>query len=56
MKWSRAHFESITTQLKAKTDQLHRVEQKSMNGYEHAPVISLRREVNELLVKEVKMW
>jgi hypothetical protein len=56
MKWSRAHFKSITTQLKAKRDQLHRVEQKSMNGYEHAPVISLRREVNELLVKEEKMW
>jgi hypothetical protein len=55
-KWSRDHFGNITRQLKEKTEQLRKAEDESMVGQGHDTVISLRKEVQILLVQEEKMW
>ena len=55
-KWSKTQFGNIIRQLKEKTEQLKRAEEESMMGQGHDTVISLRREVQALLVKEEKMW
>uniref|UniRef100_A0A2N9GD20 RNase H type-1 domain-containing protein n=1 Tax=Fagus sylvatica TaxID=28930 RepID=A0A2N9GD20_FAGSY len=55
-KWCRAHFGNITKLLKEKTDQLRQAEMDSTLGFGHDLVISIHREVNELLLKEEKMW
>jgi hypothetical protein len=53
-KW--VQFGNVTQQLKEKTDQLHRVEERSVLGHGHDSVISIRKEVQELLIREEKMW
>ena len=55
-KWSRAQFGNITKLLKEKTEQLRQAEADSTLSFGHDLVISIRREVNELLLKEEKMW
>uniref|UniRef100_A0A2N9FKU0 Uncharacterized protein n=1 Tax=Fagus sylvatica TaxID=28930 RepID=A0A2N9FKU0_FAGSY len=53
-KW--VQFGNVTQQLKEKTDQLHWVEERSVLGHGHDSVISIRKEVQELLIREEKMW
>jgi hypothetical protein len=55
-KWSRIQFGNVTQKLKEKTDQLHRAEERSVLGHGHDSVISIRKEVQELLIREEKMW
>jgi ribonuclease HI len=54
--WSRSNFGSVSTQLKEKSELLKIAKQNSINGQGHDQVISLRKEVNGLLIKEEKMW
>uniref|UniRef100_A0A2N9G161 Reverse transcriptase domain-containing protein n=1 Tax=Fagus sylvatica TaxID=28930 RepID=A0A2N9G161_FAGSY len=54
--WSRVQFGNVTQKLKEKTDQLHQAEERSVLGYGHDLVISIRKEVQELLNREEKMW
>uniref|UniRef100_A0A2N9IQD1 CCHC-type domain-containing protein n=1 Tax=Fagus sylvatica TaxID=28930 RepID=A0A2N9IQD1_FAGSY len=56
MKWSRIQFGNITKLLKEKTEQLRQAEMDSTLGFGHDTVISIRREVSDLLLKEEKMW
>jgi hypothetical protein len=42
--------------LKEKTEKLKQAELDSTLGFGHDTVISIRQEVNELLLKEEKMW
>ena len=55
-RWSRAQFGNITKLLKEKTKLLRQAEVDSTLGYGHETVISIRQEVNDLLLKEEKMW
>ena len=55
-KWSRDHFGNVTKQLKEKSEQLQRAEESSAGGNGHDLVISIRKEVQELLLREEKMW
>uniref|UniRef100_A0A2N9GPD6 Uncharacterized protein n=1 Tax=Fagus sylvatica TaxID=28930 RepID=A0A2N9GPD6_FAGSY len=55
-RWSRAQFGNITKILKEKTELLRQAEVDSTLGYGHDTVISIRQEVNVLLLKEEKMW
>ena len=55
-RWNRVQFGNITRLLKKKTDQLKQAELDSTLGLGHDTVVSIRNEVNELLVKEERMW
>jgi hypothetical protein len=55
-KWSRDHFGNVTKQLKEKSEQLQRAEESSAVGNGHDLVISIRKEVQELLLREENMW
>ena len=55
-RWSRVQFGNITKILKEKTEKLKQAEIESSLGHGHDNVISIRHEVNKLLMKEEKMW
>ena len=55
-RWSRLHFGNITKILKEQTEKLKQAEMESSLGHGHDNVISIRHEVNVLLMKEEKMW
>ena len=54
--WSRVQFGNITKILKEKTEKLKQAEMESSLGHGHDEVLSIRHEVNELLLKKEKMW
>jgi ribonuclease HI len=54
--WSRKQFGHITKLLREKTEQLRRAEMDSIHGCGHDTVISIRKEVSDLLLKEERMW
>jgi hypothetical protein len=55
-RWNRVQFGNITRLLKKKIDQLKQAELDSTLGLGHDTVVSIQNEVNELLVKEERMW
>uniref|UniRef100_A0A2N9I518 Reverse transcriptase domain-containing protein n=1 Tax=Fagus sylvatica TaxID=28930 RepID=A0A2N9I518_FAGSY len=55
-KWIRVQFGNVTKQLKEKSEQFHRAEESSAVGNGHDLVITIRKEVQELLIREEKMW
>ena len=55
-RWSRLHFGNITKILKEQTEKLKQAEMESSLWHGHDNVISIRHEVNVLLMKEEKMW
>ena len=55
-RWNQVQFGNITRLLKKKTDQLKQAELDNTLGLGHNTVVSIRNEVNELLVKEERMW
>ena len=54
--WSRAAIGNITRHLKEKKEQLRKAEDAAINGKSMGKVFRLKREINDLLSKEEKMW
>ena len=55
-KWSKSTFGNITKALKAKTAQLKEAEVASMRGMNHDMVPVLKKEVQNLLSQEERLW
>ena len=54
--WSRMAIGNITQQLKEKKEQLCKAEDATVNGKSMSRLFRLKREINDLLSKEEKLW
>lgn len=54
--WSRVTGGNITRQLKEKKEQLRKAEDAAVGGNSMGRVFRLKRQINDLLSKEQKMW
>ena len=55
-KWNRESFGSIKNRIKEARERLWVAEETSTRSGEHLEVERIRKELNQLLVKEEKMW
>jgi hypothetical protein len=52
--WSRVHFGSVTQKIREKKAELKRAEEQSIQGRGHDQVLSIRQELNSLLLQRRK--